>query len=74
MKCYENREISTSPASTFALNRASIDWLALRNRTYTGMELEQQLEAATHAFLSDRSRNRVNEKAEKLDWLVSRRL
>ena len=47
---------------------------------YRHVELEQQLEATTHAFLSDQSRNRVNEKAEKLevseilDWLVSRRL
>lgn len=55
------------PRIHFALNRASIGCPALRNRAYTGMELEQQLEAATRAFLSDRSRNRVNEKAEKLE-------
>lgn len=55
------------PRIHFALNRASIGCPALRNRAYTGMELEQQLEAATRAFLSDRSRNRVNEKSEKLE-------
>lgn len=55
------------PRIHFALNRASIGCPALLNRAYTGMELEQQLEAATRAFLSDRSRNRVNEKAEKLE-------
>ena len=55
------------PRIHFALNRASIGCPALRNRAYSGMELEQQLEAATRAFLSDRSRNRVNEEAEKLE-------
>ncbi len=55
------------PRIHFALNRASIGCPALLNRAYTGMELEQQLEAATRAFLSDRSCNRVNEKAEKLE-------
>lgn len=55
------------PRIHFALNRASIDCPALRNRAYTGIELEEQLEAATHAFLSDRSRNRYNEEAAKLE-------
>ncbi|MBL0010722.1 MAG: DUF547 domain-containing protein [Nitrosomonas sp.] len=55
------------PRIHFALNRASIGCPALLNRAYTGMELEQQLETATRAFLSDRSRNRVNEEAEKLE-------
>lgn len=55
------------PRIHFALNRASIGYPALLNRAYTGMELEQQLEAATRAFLSDRSRNRVNEEAERLE-------
>lgn len=55
------------PRIHFALNRASIDSPALRNRAFTGMELEQQLEAATRAFLSDRSRNRYNEESERLE-------
>ena len=55
------------PRIHFALNLASIGYPALRNRAYTGIELEQQLEAATRAFLSDRSRNRYNEAAEKLE-------
>lgn len=55
------------PRIHFALNRASIDCPALRNRAYTGIELEQQLETATRAFLSDRTRNRYNEEAEKLE-------
>lgn len=55
------------PRVNFALNRASIGCPALRNRAYTGIELEEQLEAATRAFLSDRSRNRYNEEAERLE-------
>ncbi|MBA3756031.1 MAG: DUF547 domain-containing protein, partial [Nitrosomonas sp.] len=55
------------PRIHFALNRASIGCPALRNRAYTGIELEQQLETATRAFLSDRSRNRYNEAAERLE-------
>ncbi|WP_366836390.1 DUF547 domain-containing protein [Nitrosomonas sp.] len=62
----------------FAFNRASTGCPALRNRAYTGMEREQQLKTAARAFLSNRSRNKINEEAEKLevseifDWLVSR--
>ncbi|MBP6057713.1 MAG: DUF547 domain-containing protein [Nitrosomonas sp.] len=55
------------PRIHFALNRGSIGYPALRNHAYTGMELEQRLETATRAFLSDRSRNRYNEAAEKLE-------
>lgn len=55
------------PRIHFVLNRASIGSPALLNRAYTGMELEQQLETATRIFLSDRSRNRYNEAAEKLE-------
>ncbi len=55
------------PRIHFALNRASIDCPALLNRAYTGIELEQQLESATRAFLSDRSRNRYNEEAGRLE-------
>ncbi len=55
------------PRIHFALNRASIDCPALRNRAYTGIELEEQLETATRTFLADRSRNRYNEEAGKLE-------
>ncbi|SFE28792.1 DUF547 domain-containing protein [Nitrosomonas sp. Nm166] len=55
------------PRIHFALNRASIGCPALLNRAYSGIELEHQLEAATRAFLSDRSRNRFNEEAERLE-------
>ena len=55
------------PRIHFALNRASIDCPALRNRAYSGIGLEQQLESATRAFLSDRSRNRFDEVTGKLE-------
>ena len=55
------------PRIHFALNRASIDYPALRNRAYSGTDLEQQLESATRAFLSDRSRNRLDEVTGKLE-------
>jgi len=55
------------PRIHFALNRASIDCPALLNRAYNGIELEQQLESATRAFLSDRSRNRFDEQTGKLE-------
>ncbi len=62
------------PRIHFALNRASVDCPALLNRAYSGIELERQLESATRAFLSDRSRNRYNvetgilEVSEIFDW------
>lgn len=55
------------PRIHFALNRASIDCPALQNRAYSGINLEQQLESATRAFLSDRSRNRFDEVTGKLE-------
>jgi len=55
------------PRIHFALNRASIDCPALQDRAYSGMNLEQQLESATRAFLSDRSRNRFDEVTGKLE-------
>jgi len=60
-------EITMNHAFHFALNRASIDYPALRNRAYSGIDLEQQLESATRAFLSDRSRNRLDEVTGKLE-------
>lgn len=55
------------PRIHFALNRASIDCPALLDRAYNGIELEHQLEAATRAFLADRSRNRLNEEVYRLE-------
>jgi hypothetical protein len=55
------------PRIHFALNRASIDCPALQDRAYSGINLEQQLESATRAFLSDRSRNRFDEVTGKLE-------
>ncbi|WP_027856878.1 DUF547 domain-containing protein [Marinobacterium jannaschii] len=47
------------PRIHFAVNCASIGCPALLNRAYQGDQLEQQLERQTRAFLSDRSRNRI---------------
>lgn len=50
------------PRIHFAVNCASIGCPALRNQAYSGQLLETQLEAATTRFLSDRSRNRIQDK------------
>ncbi len=55
------------PRIHFAANCASIGCPALRNEAYTGIKLEEQLEAATHAFLADRTRNRYNATTGKLE-------
>ena len=55
------------PRIHFAINHASIGSPALLNRAFNGMELEEQLEAAAGAFLSDQSRNRYNEETGKLE-------
>lgn len=55
------------PRVHFAINHASIGSPALLNRAFNGMELEEQLDAAARAFLSDRSRNRYNEETGKLE-------
>lgn len=47
------------PRIHFAVNCASIGCPALRTEAYRGNRLEEQLEAATVAFLSDHSRNRI---------------
>ncbi len=46
------------PRIHFAVNCAAIGCPALRNRAYRGNSLSAQLNAATIAFLKDRSRNR----------------
>lgn len=62
-KSYEFNE----PRIHFAANCASIGCPALLNEAYIGKKLESQLEAATMAFLSDRSRNRYNTQTKKLE-------
>ena len=58
----------------FALYRGFHEGPALLNRAYDGLQLEQQLEMATCAFLSNRSRNRLDtvthtlEVSELFDW------
>lgn len=55
------------PRIHFAANCASIGCPALRNEAYTGAKLDAQLEAATKAFLADRTRNRFNTQTNKLE-------
>jgi hypothetical protein len=51
------------PRVHFALNCASIGCPALRPEAFTAERLDAQLEQATNAFLSDRTRNRLDGKA-----------
>ena len=51
------------PRVHFALNCASIGCPALRPEAFTGERLDAQLEKAANAFLSDRTRNRLDGKA-----------
>jgi len=55
------------PRVHFALNCASIGCPALRDEAFTADKLDQQLEAQTVRFLSDRSRNRYDPKSGKLE-------
>lgn len=54
------------PRIHFAVNCASIDCPALRAEAYDGRRLEQQLDDQTILFLSDRSRNRIENGVIKL--------
>lgn len=62
------------PRIHFAITCASVGSPALRDQAYTGEKLEEQLEAATHGFLADRTRNRYNtdkirlEVSEIFEW------
>lgn len=62
------------PRVNFALYRGFHEGPALLNRAYDGLQLEQQLEMATRAFLANRSRNRLDtvthtlEVSELFDW------
>jgi hypothetical protein len=47
------------PRIHFAVNCASIGCPALSNRAYSGTTLEKQLDEATRLFLSDQTRNRL---------------
>ena len=49
------------PRVHFALNCASVGCPALRGEAWTAQHLEAQLEEATRLFLSDGTRNRLNE-------------
>jgi len=49
------------PRIHFAVNCASIGCPALRTEAFTGGKLAVQLDAATRGFLSDRSRNRLQD-------------
>lgn len=49
------------PRIHFAVNCASIGCPALRNEAYTGAQLNDQLNQQTRQFLSDRSRNRLDQ-------------
>ncbi len=55
------------PRIHFAVNCASIGCPMLREEAYVPERLEQQLEAQTQRFLSDRSRNRYNPKNATLE-------
>jgi len=48
------------PRVHFALYRGFHEGPALSNRAYDGLQLDQQLEKATRAFLSNRLRNRLD--------------
>ncbi len=60
------------PRIHFAVNCASIGCPALRAEAFTGPKLNEQLDEQTNLFLSDRSRNRVEDKTIYLssifDW------
>lgn len=55
------------PRIHFALNCASIGCPMLLDEAYVGARLDAQLESATRRFLSDRTRNRYDAKAGKLE-------
>jgi len=55
------------PRIHFAVNCASVGCPALRPEAYRGEKLEQQLTDSTRRFLSDRQRNRFNDKPPRLE-------
>lgn len=59
--------VYNEPRIHFAVNCASIGCPALLDAAFTGVRLEQQLEAVTRAFLADRSRNRYNAKTGTIE-------
>ncbi len=54
------------PRIHFAVNCASIGCPALRAEAYVGHKLEQQLDEQTRLFLSDRTRNRIDDDVIRL--------
>src|SRR6185436_9971503 len=55
------------PRIHFALNCASVGCPMLREEAFVAARLEAQLESQARRFLSDRSRNRFNASAGKLE-------
>ncbi|MED5387304.1 MAG: DUF547 domain-containing protein [Pseudomonadota bacterium] len=55
------------PRIHFAVNCASVGCPALRPEAYRGDRLEEQLSDSTRRFLSDRQRNRFNERKNALE-------
>ncbi|MCB1947423.1 DUF547 domain-containing protein [Nitrosomonas sp.] len=59
--------VYSEPRIHFAVNCASIGCPALLNQAFVGEKLEQQFEIVTKAFLEDRTRNRYNASANRLE-------
>jgi hypothetical protein len=57
----------SDPRIHFAVNCASIGCPALRPEAYVGTRLDEQLADQTRRFLGDRSRNRLDAKADRLE-------
>lgn len=65
------REQFKEPRIHFALNCASIGCPALRAEAYIASNLQQQLESATNLFLSDQSRNRLEDDELQISKIFS---
>lgn len=61
------RKWFNEPRIHFAVVCASVGCPALRNEAFTALSLDQQLEEASKNFLADKTRNRYNSGAKKLE-------
>ncbi len=61
------RPVFREPRVHFGVNCASVGCPMLREEAYVGARLEAQLEDQAHRFLSDRKRNRYNERSGRLE-------
>lgn len=61
------RKQFNEPRIHFAVNCASVGCPALRNEAFTASPIDKQLEDASVSFLTDKSRNRYNPKAKRLE-------